>query len=192
MSVKAGTYALSELLAKMSKAGKANISAQPGSADTRLAVVAANTPIRILLWSIEVATGLEVRVVEGSRPPTIVVSSDTSRKPDAQINLLVPIKGLGYFPPLDSPTARELLQWHSAETPESGKYSMGWRLSDLPLLYRSYIDDKAQQRTHKFLPHPLEPEDTFVLWIRVVYISFGLNFEDGSGGGGPEILLPAL
>ena len=196
VSLEAGTYALDELLAQLSRDCRADMVARPPASERKLAVVASQMSVRKLLWATEVALGLPARIVPDSKPPIILVASDMGPRayyhPD--YNVLLPMPGLGYWSPADSPIGRKLLSNLEGGPAQEGQDWLGWRFSNLPLLYRNSIREEWK-RTYQALygrpPHPLQPDRTSVLWTKSVCVSVDLQLEDGSGGGS-EFVLPAL
>jgi hypothetical protein len=194
VSVAAGTYALRDLARRLTERGELQVSAQPEVANWRLAVAAEDTPVKTLLWAVSVATGLEVQAAAETARAKILVTSDLSREHsfNVDVNSLAPVRGFGYYSCSDPPIGRELLS--RLDGGAAGADWIGWRLSDLPLLYRNWIQEEWR-RTHQLLfdkPAPaLDPDATFVLWTKCLLVSIGLMREDASGGG-YEFLLPAL
>jgi hypothetical protein len=72
--------------------------------------------------------------------------------------------------------------------------AVGWRLSDLPLLYRNWVENEWQQTAEEKSgggPPHLDPARTNVLWTRAILVSVVLLQPDGSGGG-TEITVPTF
>lgn len=196
ITLEAGTYALDDLLAQLSRDCKFDMVARPPASERKLAVVASQMSVRKLLWAIEVALGLPARIVPDSDVPMVLLAPDMtsggSYHPD--YNVLLPMPGLGYWSAADSPIGRKLLSNLEGGPAQEGRDWIGWLFSDLPLLYRNSIREDWE-RTYQSLygrpPPPLEPDHTSVLWTKSVRVSVDLQLADGSGGG-HEFLLPAL
>ena len=196
ITLEAGTYALDDLLARLSRDCRLDMIARPPASQRELAVVANHMSVRKLLWAIEVALGLPARIVPDADVPMILLTPDMtpggSYHPD--YNVLLPMPGLGYWSPADSPVGRKMLSSLEGGPAQEGRDWIGWLFSDLPLLYRNLIRDEwkrtYQARYGKSL-HPLEPDHTFVFWTKSIRVSINLQLDDGSGGGS-EFVLPAL
>jgi len=191
VSVDPGTYDLFSPLAKLPKPEGSAIAAEAGSSTVRLAVAADKVPLYALLWAIEVASGLEVRLGDPSAPasPSPLELEDIT----GPVYTLQPVPRVGYYwlpaDPLRSGASKSTLTASLNATSDW----LGWPLSDLPLLYRNQIQD-AWQRLHKakgMESPPLPSEQTVVIWTRALLLSVEAQAEDGSGGG-IEIVLPVL
>jgi len=196
INVEAETYALDDLLVELSHASKLHITTQVPVSDRHLAIVAEDIPVRTLLWAIEVATGLQVRTAANSQPPTILLESEgpVKRAYHVDTNVLLPMAGLGYYSPWGTAVGRELVSALPGGSAEPEKEWIGWRFTDLSLLYRNWIEEEWQ-RTYRIVhgkpPPPLESDDTLVLWTKAVLVSVALLREDGAGMG-TEFIFPTL
>jgi len=196
VSVEAGTYALDDLLARLSAVSEVDFVARSPASDRKLAVVASQVRVRELLWAIEIATGLPARTVPNAQPPIIAVGSRGERAETRyrQHNVLVPIPGLGYYSASDSPGGQKLLSAYGGGPTAEGQHWIGWRFSDLPLLYRNWVQEEWERSYEPSDGEPmdqLKPDKTYVLWVKCVLVSISGLAKDGSGRGG-EYLVPAL
>jgi hypothetical protein len=194
VSLPPGTYKMPALLNRLSEAGELEIRADGQALGKRFAVVASDVPVRTLLWAMCIAGGLQARVSGDPSSPKVALTTDISREEAyrPQANILGPIPGLGYFSAADSPVCRELLAL--LQDGRQGQNWIGWRMSDLPLLYRNEIGEHWQitQKLSRSTPPPASsPEDTLVLWTKAILVSVVSRFEDGTCGG-PEFPLPTF
>lgn len=196
VSLPPGTYTLGDLANRLSQAGGVSIAAHPNVRYARFAVVARQIPLRTLLWAISAASGLSVRLSTAPDTAGILLTSEMSREEmyHQEFSVLRPIPGLGYYSASDSAIGRELLSRLEGGPADDQATWVGWRLRDLPLLYRTSIEQEWE-RTHKVFhqraSRALDPEHTFVLWTKAVLVSVVLMRLDGSGGGS-EFPLPAF
>lgn len=196
VSIEPGMYALDALLERLSAASGINIVARGPADGTRLTVCADGIRVRELLWAVEVATGLPAEVVPKSDPPIVALGAGGARSQPRyrDNNVLVPMPGLGYYSASQSPGGSDLLMGYPGGPTENRKHWIGWRFSDLPLLYRNMVQDEwARSYRHPdgAAATPLEPDETYVLWVKCVLVSVGAMASDGSGRGG-EYPVPAL
>lgn len=185
-NVEAGTYTLGDLLAKLSQAGKVRVTAHEDVRHRRVAVVADGVPVRTLLWAIEVGTGLQVRVEPASVATSIVVAERSSEHTyRGRRNALLPMPDLGYYSPSDSASGRRILEGLPGGRAGPSNHWIGWRLSEMPLLFRKQIEEEWIETCGRFYEKapPLDPETTFVLWTKAVMVSVNYQLEDGRGGG---------
>ncbi len=196
VSVEAGTYTLDDLLARLSAVSEVDIVARSPASETKLTVVASQVCVKELLWAIEIATGLPARTVPDSEPPIIAVGPRGERAEAhyREHNVLVPISGLGYYSASDSPGGRELLSAYEGGPTAEGQHWIGWRFSDLPLLYRNWVQEEWERSYKPSDDEPLDqlkPDETYVLWVKCVLISITGRAKDGGGRGG-KYLVPAF
>ncbi len=196
VSIEAGTYALDELLERLSAASGIDIVARAPADGTSLAVCADGIRVRELLWAVEVATGLPAEIMPNSDPPIVALGAGGARSQPRyrDDNVLVPVPGLGYYSASQSPGGSDLLMAYPGGPTEKGKHWIGWRFSDLPLLYRNMVQDewaRSCKLSDAALPASLKPDETYVLWVKCVLVSVGAMASDGSGRGG-EYPVPAL
>jgi len=199
VSIDAGTYALGDLLDKLSAAGGLKIRTHSDMVNRRVAVLAVNVPVRALLWTIEVACGVQVWRPSSS---AVVMVSDFLQGPKMRSNVLRAQPGLGYFVCGNSEASRELLS--SLYEGRDVANWIGWSFSDLPLLYHNIIKEQwprayktwAEEECGRVLDAsmrgpapPLDPS-TWVLWTKA--LSVCVESQHSDGGGGVEILLPVF
>ena len=193
VSLAAGTYTMPTLLKRLSEVGELEVRADGQALDKRLAVVASDVPARTLIWAMCIAGGLQARVSGDPSGPKVALTTDISREEGyrPQANILGPIPRLGYLSAADSPVCRDLLALLQDGRPRQNW--IGWRMSDLPLLYRNAIEEEWQRtrKMHQQAAPSLEPDRTLVLWTKGVLVSMVLRAEDGSGGG-YQFALPAF
>ena len=191
VTLPAGDYPLRQLMAKLAGAGQGNIAVDGDVPDVSLTVTAKDMPLRSLLWAVEVATGNQVRM-QTADPLSVIVALPAERKFPLQAeddNLLLPLAGAGYLSAASTRAGRQLLATLDAPSPDW----LGWRLSDLPAMYRNRIASMwEEENKQRVVPLPaLDPEHTVVLWYKALLIAPGTQQDDGSGGGS-EFILPAL
>jgi hypothetical protein len=189
VTITARTCALRDLLSEIGRAAGLTIAAPDGEASKRVAVAAQDVPARRLVWAIGCAFGLASHL-ETTEPKRLVLQAAAPR--GAEPNGLTPLAGGAYYTSRASAVAPELLP--RLEELPADQYWVGWRYSDLPLLYRRAIDDEWQ-RTHALYGHrgapALDPNHTFVLWVKAIAVSVGL-LEPGGRGTASDFTLPAL
>ena len=187
VSVEAGTYTLHDLVARLSKDSEVDIITRGPASERRFSVIAAEVPVRTLLWATEVAAGLPADIAEDAEPPIVLIASGEGPTGyyRLDINVLNPIPGLGYWSPADTPIGRELLSSMPRGPTDKQLDQICWRLADLPLLYRNWIAEEWQRKQELPYgepgPHHLEPDHTFVLWVKAVLVSVGVGTRTGSG-----------
>lgn len=191
VSLPAGEYPLRQLMAKLADAGQGVIAVDGDVPDVSLTVAAKDMPLQTLLWAVGAATGCQVRM-QTVNPLSVIVALPAERKfpLHAEDNdLLLPVAGIGYLSASTSESGRNLLATLDAPSPEW----LGWRLTDLPAMYRNRIASMwEQENTQRTVPLPApDPQHTVVLWYKSLLISPGTQRDDGSGGG-TELTLPAL
>ncbi|MHB9105655.1 MAG: hypothetical protein ACYDCO_01250 [Armatimonadota bacterium] len=191
VTLPAGEYSLRQLTEKLADAGQGNIAVDGDVPDVSLTVAAKDMPLRALLWTVEAATGNQVRL-QTAKPLSVIVALPAQRKFPLQAeddNLLLPVAGAGYLSAANTEAGRQLLATLDAPSP----VWLGWRLSDLPAMYRNRIASMWEQENKQRavpLPPP-DPEHTVVLWYKALLIAPGTQQDDGSGGGS-EFTLPAI
>jgi len=197
VSVKAGTYTLDDLVARLSKASEVDIITRGPASGRRFSVIAADVPVRTLLWATEVAAGLPAHIAEDAEPPIVLIASggEPTGYYRLDTNVLLPVPGLGYWSPADTPIGRELLSSMPRGPTDKELDQICWRLADLPLLYRNWIAEEWQRKQQLPYgepgPHHLDPDHTFVLWVKAVLVSVGTYMRTGRGGG-YRFPMPAL
>ncbi len=200
VTVAAGEYTVRELLALLNRASSVTVTIQPGSTERHLAVAAENIAVEELLWAMEVATGLRARKVATSGHPRIILEWQTSSSAAYQAGgeMLAPIPEFGYYTATHSAIGREMLASTQGGPLDQTSTWIGWRLADLPPLYRNWIIELWVAH-HRFsddkpLP-PLDPEQTTVLWIKTVSVFIEYQDVPRRGGGGSaatQFRFPAL
>lgn len=197
VSVEAGTFSLGELLARLSAGTGVQISAEAEYAEQEVSVVASDVPLRHLLWAMEIATGRQLRGVPPEAPQTFLFAGQRTRLPASQgPDPFLQLPGLGCPSPWDSEGGAELLsQWRGRNGPQIGNW-VGWRLAELPAVYRWMIDGiwsrGAKFRDDMADPEaPLSPQDAVVIWLRCVLVHPALRSE-WAGWAGPELLIPVV
>jgi hypothetical protein len=192
LSIAAGRYTLDDILTRLSQASGLAFTAPAEERVRRVAAVAESVPVRSLVWALEIARGLRTRIVpaEGDGKMRIELWPQMGRANDR--DGLQPIARGAYYSPRLSPVGAELLPRLGELPPDS--YWVGWRYSDLPMLYQDLVADGWQVsfRLHQNADAPpLDPDHTFVLWTKAVLVS--LCAASGQGGGASaEFCLPAL
>jgi hypothetical protein len=189
VSVSPDTYALADLLTTLEEASGILLDASPDLAQAKVAVGAQDAPVRNLIWALRTALGVEVETEEVQQALTVTFAEPEETWPPKE--RLAPLRGLGYYTPLASGIAGHLRE---LDGDPDGDGWLGWRFSDLPLMYREMVDEQwttdlgapADRQ-----PLSLNPDATFVIWIKTICVSIELTGQ-GGGGYGSSCYVPAL
>ncbi len=175
LSIEPGEYTVEELLARLSAASGMDIIPRAPAGEITLVVCAENARVADLLWAAEVATGYTADIVPNSEPATVALGPGGTRAQPRyrDQNLLVPIPVLGYYSAAQSPGARELLLDCKGGPVDKDKHWIGWRFSDLPLLYRNLVQEhwtRSCPESDDTASTQLTPDETSVLWVKCVHV----------------------
>lgn len=196
VDLKSGIRSLDELTSELCAAGDIDIVVAPSAREIPLAVMASNISLRRLIWAIEVATGLPARLAAGAEPPIVRIGFGKRREDwyHQDYNLLLPIPEVGYWSPSGTPIGQVALPLLQGGPAQDSKQWIGWRFSDLPLLYQNSIDTEWEHAHTTARGHDapaFDAQRTFVLWTQAIKVSITLLDENG-GGQGYEFAVPAL
>lgn len=191
-----GTYQVRDVLARLSVRAEVDIVAEAQAGEMQVYMAAQDVCARDVLWALEVATGLPVRIVPGASPPIIAVGSRSESREAMyrERSLVAPIPGLGYCSPEECSPGRYLLAHFGGGATHLGRHWVGWRFLELPLLYRNWVLEEWQRAGWSDMPDDLKQlptQEAYVLWLKCVVVSVGGFAADGAGGG-VEYALPAL
>ena len=196
VTIAAGTYTVKELVSQLEKVSKGEVLADTIIEDTSVMVVAENITIRQLLWAISVVTGLQVKALP-TDPYQVLLTSKTSPgegfNPHRNEFTPKPHRDF-YFTPAASLIGRNLLSTLEGGTNQPDRYWIGWRFTELPLLYRNWITDIDPGIVHGLEENPsaqLNPDHSLVIWAKAIYLSVDIQAQDGAGQG-IEFSLPAF
>ncbi len=208
VTLKAGTYGLKDLGAKLSQSTGLEVRIDYRVPDTKIAVAAEGAPLAKILWALSIATGLVAVPLPAQDPDVVFLKQET--RLDAQRRqeaggiegdegnsvAILQLLSYGYTSPLQAPAWRDLLRQPDEYGTPDGERSMGWRMADLPVLYQNEILSAAQRAiaapTGKRLgvQMPLNPQRTVVFWIKGLTLSLGEP--GGRTGIRHDIFVPAF
>jgi len=183
------TYVLSELLDTLAEASDIGLSASPELAQAKVAVAAQDAPVRNLIWALRTALGVNADVDRADQSLTVTLAEPEAA--GGHERPLSPLRDLGYYTPFTSGIGDHLRE---LDGDPDGDGWLGWRLSDLPLMYRNMVEEelgKTLRLSGGEQALSLDPDATFVIWAKTICVSVELT--DSSGGGyGPGYYVPAL
>ncbi len=191
-SLDPSTYALGQVLEELSRASGLSIAAPVELEAREVAVAAENTRVSTLVWALEIALGLRCSVRQEPDGAGLRLQFLPDMDIARDYDNLRPIARGVYYSPRASAVSVELLP-RLQEVP-TDTFWIGWRLADLPLLYRNLATDGFEKSFRFFRnaePPPLDPDRTFVLWTKAVVLAVELR-DSPAGGTGAEFTLPAL
>lgn len=196
VDLKPGIRSLDELTSELCAAGDIDIVVAPSAREMPLAVTASSISLRRLIWAIEVATGLPARLAAGAEPPIVRIGFGKRREDwyHQDYNLLLPIPEVGYWSPSGTPIGQVALPLLQGGPAQHHKQWIGWRFSDLPLLYQNSIRTEWERAHRAARGHDapaFDAQRTFVLWTQAIKVSIALLDADG-GGQGYEFAFPVL
>jgi hypothetical protein len=191
-----GKYRVRDVLTRLSVKAEVDIVAEEQAGEMQVYMAAQDVCVRDVLWALEVATGLPVRIVPGASPPIIAVGprSESHEATYRERNLVAPIRGLGYCSPEECAAGSYLLAQFEGGATHLGRHWVGWRFPELPLLYRNWILEEWQRAGSSDMPDDLKQlpaQEAYVLWLKCVVVSVG-SFAANGAGGGVEYAIPAL
>lgn len=198
VTVAAGTYGIGDLFRMACARTDVDVIVADVHETDKVVVVADALPIRWLIWAVEVATGLPVTVVPGSAPIIARVGgTEVGCYAEHQYRerLFPPFPSVGYWVP--APGCYLAEEDRAFVGPEGDAYWLGWRYSDLSLLYRNWVreqwvatgrqgaaDDEAINATLS---------ESYVIWRRCVDVDIsGTRGNERAGGIRGHWYLPLL
>jgi len=174
VTVPAGLYSLENLARLLSEAADTAITVDKQAAPRQLAVVASAVPLRNLLWAVGVAARVWVELGAARDPLAVTLLADypAQQAYSPSGNDLAPLPALGTYSSAGSKVTRELLAQLAGGA--DGQNWVGWRLSDLPLVYTTAIEEewgKVHQFRYRRPAPPLSGDHTWVLWDKAILLS---------------------
>lgn len=146
VSLSPSTYSLKDLAAKLGEVTSWKIELDKQAPNTQLAVTAREMSLRKFLWTVAVASGLQVRVFPGAKVVFLTPHSDQqSEGQDAsgQLGSLLQLPGSGYATSLNNDALQEVLESNEDFNSAHEDKTLGWKFSELPLLYREMLAEKS-------------------------------------------------
>lgn len=196
VSLSPSTYSLKDLAAKLGEVTSWKIELDKQAPNTQLAVTAREMSLRKFLWTVAVASGLQVRVFPGAKVVFLTPHSDQqSEGQDAsgQLGSLLQLPGSGYATSLNNDALQEVLESNEDFNSAHEDKTLGWKFSELPLLYREMLAEKSmgEQTGLNDRANASVEQNTSVFWVQGIHVSVGLFTQDLSGGG-EAFFFPAL
>jgi hypothetical protein len=198
VTVEPGVYGLGDLFRIACGRTDVDMIVSAAHEEDQVAVVADKVPIRCLVWAAEVATGLPVKPVPGSVPVILQMgSADVGCYAEFghPNRLFPPFPSIGYWVP--APGCYLAEEDRAFVGPEGDAYWLGWRYSDLSLLYRNWVREQwvATGRQGAANDEAIDATlgESYVIWRRCVDVDVsGTRGNERAGGVQGHWYLPLL